>query len=81
MLKPKVVLTGGGTGPITFFLARGDFELGIQQTDIMVGDGDNVASHRITIFTSMSSLSGVTDSVSNPEPMSIPAHSSRLRLT
>ena len=30
-------LTGGGTGPVTFFLARGDFELGIQQTNIMVG--------------------------------------------
>jgi molybdate transport system substrate-binding protein len=36
-LKPKVVITGGGTGPVTFFLARGDFELGIQQTNIMVG--------------------------------------------
>ncbi|HZO47850.1 MAG TPA: substrate-binding domain-containing protein [Xanthobacteraceae bacterium] len=36
-LKPKVQLTGGGTGPVTFFLARGDFELGIQQTNVMVG--------------------------------------------
>jgi molybdate transport system substrate-binding protein len=36
-LKPKIVMTGGGTGPVTFFLARGDFELGIQQTNIMVG--------------------------------------------
>jgi molybdate transport system substrate-binding protein len=36
-LKPKVTLTGGGSGPVTFFLARGDFELGIQQTNIMVG--------------------------------------------
>jgi molybdate transport system substrate-binding protein len=36
-LKSKIVLTGGGTGPVTFFLARGDFELGIQQTNIMVG--------------------------------------------
>lgn len=36
-IKPKVQLTGGGTGPVTFFLARGDFELGIQQTNIMVG--------------------------------------------
>ena len=36
-LKSKVQLTGGGTGPVTFFLARGDFELGIQQTNIMVG--------------------------------------------
>jgi molybdate transport system substrate-binding protein len=36
-LKPKVTLTGGGKGPVTFFLARGDFELGIQQTNIMVG--------------------------------------------
>jgi molybdate transport system substrate-binding protein len=36
-LKPKIHLTGGGTGPATFFLARGDFELGIQQTNIMVG--------------------------------------------
>src|SRR5207247_547524 len=35
-LKPKIVLTGGGTGPVTFFLARGDFELGIQQSNIMV---------------------------------------------
>jgi molybdate transport system substrate-binding protein len=36
-VKPKLVLTGGGTGPVTFYLARGDFELGIQQTNIMVG--------------------------------------------
>ena len=36
-LKPKVTRTGGGKGPVTFFLARGDFELGIQQTNIMVG--------------------------------------------
>jgi molybdate transport system substrate-binding protein len=36
-LKPKVQLTGGGSGPVTFFLARGDFEFGIQQTNIMVG--------------------------------------------
>ena len=36
-LKQKIVLTGGGTGPVTFFLARGDFELGIQQSNIMVG--------------------------------------------
>lgn len=36
-LKSKIQLTGGGTGPATFFLARGDFELAIQQTNIMVG--------------------------------------------
>jgi molybdate transport system substrate-binding protein len=36
-IKPKVQLTGGGSGPVTFFLARGDFELGLQQTNIMVG--------------------------------------------
>jgi len=36
-LKAKIQLTGGGTGPVTFFLARGDFELGIQQSNIMVG--------------------------------------------
>jgi len=36
-LKAKTTLTGGGAGPVTFFLARGDFELGIQQTNIMVG--------------------------------------------
>jgi molybdate transport system substrate-binding protein len=36
-LKSKIQLTGGGTGPVTFFLARGDFELGIQQSNIMVG--------------------------------------------
>jgi molybdate transport system substrate-binding protein len=36
-LKAKTVRTGGGTGPVTFFLAKGDFDLGIQQTNIMVG--------------------------------------------
>jgi molybdate transport system substrate-binding protein len=36
-VKGKIQLTGGGTGPVTFFLARGDFELGIQQTNVMVG--------------------------------------------
>ncbi len=36
-LKGKTVRTGGGTGPVTEFLAKGDFELGIQQTNIMVG--------------------------------------------
>jgi molybdate transport system substrate-binding protein len=34
-LKAKTTLTGGG--PVTTFLAKGDFELGIQQTNIMVG--------------------------------------------
>jgi molybdate transport system substrate-binding protein len=36
-LKPKIVRTGGGTGPVTFFLTRGDFEIGIQQSNIMAG--------------------------------------------
>ncbi len=36
-IKAKLTLTGAGKGPVTFFLARGDFELGIQQTNIMVG--------------------------------------------
>jgi molybdate transport system substrate-binding protein len=36
-LKPKVTVTTGGKGPVTLYLARGDFELGIQQTNIMVG--------------------------------------------
>lgn len=36
-LKPKVTVTAGGKGPVTLYLARGDFELGIQQTNIMVG--------------------------------------------
>jgi molybdate transport system substrate-binding protein len=36
-VKAKLTLTGAGKGPVTFFLARGDFELGIQQTNIMVG--------------------------------------------
>ena len=36
-LKAKTQLTGAGTGPVTFFLARGDFELGIQQSNIMDG--------------------------------------------
>ena len=34
-LKAKTVLTNGG--PVTDYLARGDFEIGIQQTNIMVG--------------------------------------------
>lgn len=38
-LKAKTVRTGSGAGggPVTDHLARGDFELGIQQTNIMVG--------------------------------------------
>jgi molybdate transport system substrate-binding protein len=34
-LKAKTVFTSGG--PVSEFLARGDFEVGIQQTNIMVG--------------------------------------------
>jgi len=34
-LKAKTVFTTGG--PVTDFLARGDFEIGMQQTNIMVG--------------------------------------------
>ena len=34
-LKAKTTFTTGG--PVTEFLARGDFEIGIQQTNIMVG--------------------------------------------
>jgi molybdate transport system substrate-binding protein len=34
-LKAKTILTSGG--PVTDYLARGDFEVGIQQTNIMVG--------------------------------------------
>ena len=34
-LKAKTIFTSGG--PVTDFLARGDFEIGIQQTNIMVG--------------------------------------------
>ncbi len=34
-LKSKTMFTSGG--PVTDFLARGDFEIGIQQTNIMVG--------------------------------------------
>ena len=34
-LKAKTIFTNGG--PVTDFLARGDFEIGIQQTNIMVG--------------------------------------------
>jgi len=38
-LKAKTVRTGTGArgGPVTDHLARGEFELGIQQTNIMVG--------------------------------------------
>jgi molybdate transport system substrate-binding protein len=34
-LKPKTVFTEGG--PVVEFLAKGDFDIGIQQTNIMVG--------------------------------------------
>ncbi len=34
-MKPKVKLTGGG--PVAEYLAKGDFELGIQQTNVLVG--------------------------------------------
>jgi molybdate transport system substrate-binding protein len=34
-LKAKTIFTSGG--PVTDFLARGDFEIGIQQTNIMIG--------------------------------------------
>jgi molybdate transport system substrate-binding protein len=34
-LKGRTTFTSGG--PVTDFLARGDFEIGIQQTNIMVG--------------------------------------------
>ncbi len=34
-LKAKTTFTAGG--PVTDFLARGDFEIGLQQTNIMVG--------------------------------------------
>ena len=34
-LKAKTIFTTGG--PVTDYLARGDFEIGIQQTNIMVG--------------------------------------------
>jgi len=34
-LKSKTTFTSGG--PVTDYLARGDFEIGIQQTNIMVG--------------------------------------------
>jgi molybdate transport system substrate-binding protein len=34
-LKSKTVFTGGG--PVVEYLAKGDFEIGIQQTNIMVG--------------------------------------------
>jgi molybdate transport system substrate-binding protein len=34
-LKARTMFTSGG--PVTDFLARGDFEIGIQQTNIMVG--------------------------------------------
>jgi molybdate transport system substrate-binding protein len=36
-LKPKLTVTTSGKGPVTLYLARGDFELGIQQVNIMVG--------------------------------------------
>src|SRR4029079_13967623 len=34
-LKDKTILTN--RGPVTAYLARGDFDIGIQQTNIMVG--------------------------------------------
>src|SRR5438132_3830928 len=51
-LKPKTTRTGsqGGGGPVTEYLARGDFELGIQQTNIngrRTGDGLRRAGPRL----------------------------------
>ena len=34
-MKSKIKLTGGG--PVAEYLAKGDFELGIQQTNVLVG--------------------------------------------
>src|SRR6185295_7093783 len=34
-MKAKIKLTGGG--PVAEYLAKGDFELGIQQTNVLVG--------------------------------------------
>jgi len=34
-LKSKTVLTGGG--PVAEYVAKGDFEIGIQQTNVMLG--------------------------------------------
>src|SRR5205085_3315762 len=36
-LKSKTKFTGEGGGPVTDYLKRGDFELGLQQSNIMVG--------------------------------------------
>jgi molybdate transport system substrate-binding protein len=36
-LKAKTKFTGDGGGPVTDYLKRGDFELGLQQSNIMAG--------------------------------------------
>jgi molybdate transport system substrate-binding protein len=36
-LKGKTVRSGGAGGPVTDYVARGDVEIGIQQTNIMIG--------------------------------------------
>jgi molybdate transport system substrate-binding protein len=36
-LKAKTKFTGEGGGPVTDYLKRGDFELGLQQSNIMAG--------------------------------------------
>ena len=43
-IKDKIKITDGGTARSPFFLARGDFEIGIQQTNIMVG----ASGHRLS---------------------------------
>jgi molybdate transport system substrate-binding protein len=43
-LQPKVKLTGGG--PVVEYLAKGDFEVGIQQTNVMHGvSGSDYVGH------------------------------------
>src|SRR5204862_4128401 len=56
-LKPKTTFTAGG--PVTDYLARGDFEIGIQQTNIMAGVPGVEFVGTLPGFLNKPSLSGV----------------------
>jgi molybdate transport system substrate-binding protein len=65
-LKAKTIFTSGG--PVTDFLARGDFEIGIQQTNIMVGVGGTDYVGPLPGFLNTPCPSSVALSTTSNEP-------------
>ena len=65
-LKAKTILTAGG--PVADYLARGDFEVGIQQTNIMVGVPGTVYVGPLPGFLNKPCLSSVALLTTSKEP-------------